>query len=66
MNKYKVAVQTLYWYSEVYLVEAESEEDINEELILDEGELIDSEMDALDQINSIDSIELIQDNEYED
>lgn len=64
--KYKVNCQVLYWYTNTYIVEAESEEDINEGLILDEGELMDSEIDALDQINSIDSIEPIQDSEYED
>lgn len=61
MNKYEVNVQTLYWYSEVYLVEAESEEDIDEDLILS-SELQSSELDSLDQINSIDKITLVEEN----
>ena len=60
MNKYEVNVQTLYWYSEVYLVEAESEEDIDEDLILS-SELQSSELDSLDQIN-IDKITLLEEN----
>ena len=61
MNKYKVNVQTLYWYSEVYLVEAESEEDIDEDLILS-SELQSSVLDSLDEINSIDKITLVEEN----
>lgn len=61
MNKYEVNVQTLYWYSEVYLVEAESKEDIDEDLILS-SELQSSELDSLDQINSIDKITLVEEN----
>lgn len=61
MNKYEVNVQTLYWYSEVYLVEAESEEDIDEDLILS-SELQSSVLDSLDEINSIDKITLVEEN----
>ena len=62
MNKYKVNVQTLYWYSEVYLVEAESKEDIDEDLILSSDGPHISELDSLDQINSIDRITLVEEN----
>lgn len=61
MNKYEVNVQTLYWYSEVYLVEAESEEDIDEDLILS-SDLQSSVLDSLDEINSIDKITLVEEN----
>lgn len=60
MNKYLVKCKVLYWYDNTYIIEAESENDITDEVIED-GDLIDSEVDALDQINSIDSIELLED-----
>lgn len=65
MNKYKVTIKSLYWYDEEYEVLAESEDNITEDNILS-GELISSEMDGLDQINSIDKIELIEENVEED
>ena len=61
MNKYKVIIQSLYWFDEEYEVLAESEEDIDESAVLN-GELISSDINGLDQINSIDSIELIEEN----
>lgn len=62
MNKYLVKCKVLYWYDNTYIVEAESEDDITDEVIED-GDLIDSEIDALDQINTIESIELMEGDE---
>lgn len=62
MKKFRVSCKVLYWFDEVRIVEAESEDDINEEAIA-KGEVIESDEDTLDQINSIDSIEEIEDDE---
>lgn len=63
MNKYEVNVQTLYWFNEVYLVEAESEEDIDEDLILSSDGIQSSVLDSsLGEINSIDKITLVEEN----
>ena len=64
MKKFKVTCKVLYWYDEVRLVEAESEDDINEESVIC-GEIIESDMDLLDQINEIDDIELWDSGELE-
>ena len=62
MKKFKVSCKVLYWYDEVRLVEAESEDDIGDAAVI-AGEVIESDLDTLDQINSIDSIEEIEDDE---
>lgn len=62
MKKFKVSCKVLYWFDEVRIVKAESEDDINEEAIA-RGEVTESDEDTLDQINSIDSIEEIEDDE---
>ena len=62
MKKFKVICRVLYWYDEVRIVEAESEDDINDEAVED-GIVIESDIDTLDQINSIDNIEEIEDDE---
>jgi hypothetical protein len=62
MKKFKVNCRVLYWYDEVRIVEAESADDIDDEVVED-GEVIESDIDTLDQINSIDSIEEIEDDE---
>lgn len=59
MKNFKVDCTCLYWVNNTYIVEAESEEDIDEGLILESGEIEESWTDSLDQINSIDSIEEI-------
>jgi hypothetical protein len=64
MKKFKVTCKVLYWYDEVRLVEAESEDDINEESVI-YGEIVESNMDSLDQINEIDDIELWDSDELE-
>jgi hypothetical protein len=56
MKQFKVTCKVLYWFDEVRLVEAESEEDIDDEAIKN-GEIVESDLDTLDQINEIDSIE---------
>lgn len=56
MKQFKVRCKVLYWFDEVRLVEAESEEDIDDEAIKN-GEIVESDLDTLDQINEIDSIE---------
>lgn len=56
MKQFKVTCKVLYWFDEVRLVEAESEDDIDDEAIKN-GEIIASDLDTLDQINEIDSIE---------
>ena len=66
MKRYRVKCKCLYWYDDIYEVEAESKEDIDDDLLVSEGECIESMIDALDQINSIDSIEEIEDDEDSD
>lgn len=56
MKQFKVMCKVLYWFDEVRLVEAESEDDIDDEAIKN-GEILESDLDTLDQINEIDSIE---------
>lgn len=56
MKQFKVTCKVLYWFDEVRLVEAESEDDIDDEAIKN-GEIVASDLDTLDQINEIDSIE---------
>jgi hypothetical protein len=56
MKQFKVTCKVLYWFDEVRLVEAESEEDIDDEAIKN-GEIVESDLDTLDQISEIDSIE---------
>jgi hypothetical protein len=64
MKQFKVTCKVLYWFDEVRLVEAESEEDIDDEAIKN-GEIIASDLDTLDQINEIDSIEPLDSDELE-
>ena len=66
MPKYRVTCQCLYWFSDTYEVEANSKDDIDEDLLLSEGECVDSMIDSLDQINEITSIEKIGEEEDED
>ena len=56
MKQFKVTCKVLYWFDEVRLVEAESEEDIDDSAI-ENGEIVASDLDTLDQINEIGSIE---------
>lgn len=56
MKQFKVTCKVLYWFDEVRLVEAESEDDIDDGAIKN-GEIVASDLDTLDQINEIDSIE---------
>ena len=62
MKKFKVTCKVLYWYDEVRIVEAESADDITDEAIED-GDVIESDIDTLDQINLIANIEEIEDDE---
>ena len=64
MKQFKVRCKVLYWFDEVRLVEAESEEDIDDEAIKN-GEILESDLDTLDQINEIDSIEPLDSDELD-
>ena len=64
MKQFKVRCKVLYWFDEVRLVEVESEEDIDDEAIKN-GEILESDLDTLDQINEIDSIEPLDSDELE-
>lgn len=64
MKQFKVTCKVLYWFDEVRLVEAESEEDIDDEAIKN-GEILESDLDTLDQINEIYSIEPLDSGELE-
>ena len=63
MKKFKVICHSLYWYDDVYEVEAEDEDEIDEEYLDEYGHIVDSWMDTRDQINEISSIEEISDEE---
>ena len=56
MKKFKVSCKVLYWFDEIRLVEAESEDDIDDIAIIS-GEVVASDLDTLDQINEINNIE---------
>jgi hypothetical protein len=64
MKQFKVTCKVLYWFDEVRLVEAESEEDIDDEAIKN-GEIVESDLDTLDRINEIDSIEPLDSDELD-
>lgn len=64
MKQFKVTCKVLYWFDEVRLVEAESEEDIDDEAIKN-GEILESDLDTLEEINEIDSIESLDSDELE-
>lgn len=64
MKQFKVTCKVLYWFDEVRLVEAESEEDIDDRAI-ENGEIVASDLDTLDQINEIVSIESWNSDELE-
>ena len=64
MKQFKVTCKVLYWFDELRLVEAESEEDIDDEAIKN-GEIVASDLDTLDQINEIDSIEPLDSDELD-
>ena len=64
MKQFKVTCKVLYWFDEVRLVEAESEEDIDDSAI-ENGEIVASDLDTLDQINEIVSIESWDSDELE-
>ena len=64
MKQFKVTCKVLYWFDEVRLVEAESEEDIDDSVI-ENGEIVASDLDTLDQINEIVSIESWNSDELE-
>lgn len=60
MPKFRVICKTLYWCDEVYTVEAESEDNITEDLLLSEGNLLISEQDVLDHLDITDINEIIE------
>lgn len=63
MKKFRVECHNLYWFNDTYEVEAEDESEIDDAYLEEFGEIVDSTIDCLDQINEISSIEEIEDEE---